>query len=194
LEVPKSTAKAHPDIGAPTAIALHSDRYHLVPYGHISADAHERRDHAQRRTIAEVVPRRGDSTCRHSRRKKGTRRATNGVGQRRWRPTDWLNVVVQFFSALTRRALRNGDFDSQHDLTDTITTRHNHTARPTQWRYDADADHARYLQRHPLNQHTPDGSMTTPGQDGTNAMLYWTPGGRGPRLPVGRAHHRLLWR
>lgn len=63
----------------------------------------------------------------------------------------WLNMVEQFFSTLTRRALRHGDIDSQADLEDKITTftiRHNQTAQPIAWRYDADADHARYLQRH----------------------------------------------
>jgi transposase len=65
----------------------------------------------------------------------------------------WLNMVEQFFSVLTHRALRNGDFTSQDDLDNKITVftiRHNETARPIDWRYDADADHARYLQHHPL--------------------------------------------
>jgi transposase len=69
----------------------------------------------------------------------------------------WLNMVEQFFSVLTRRALRTGEFTSQDDLEDKITAstiRHNQTARPIDWRYDADADHARYLQRHPAPHNT----------------------------------------
>jgi transposase len=69
----------------------------------------------------------------------------------------WLNMVEQFFSVLTRRALRNGDFTSQDDLADKITVftiRHNQTARPIDRRYDADADHARHLQRHPTTHDT----------------------------------------
>ena len=53
---------------------------------------------------------------------------------------------------LTRRLLRRGDFTSRHDLEDKITTftiRYNKTARPYKWSYDADAEHARYLERHP---------------------------------------------
>jgi transposase len=69
----------------------------------------------------------------------------------------WLNMIEQWFSALTRRALRGGDFASRDDLEAKITAftiRHNRTARPYRWRYDADADHARYLARHP-RQHEP---------------------------------------
>jgi transposase len=72
----------------------------------------------------------------------------------------WLNMIEQWFSALTRRALRGGDFASREDLEAKITAftvRHNRTARPYRWRYDADADHARYLTRHPQHQ--------TPAQD-----------------------------
>lgn len=64
----------------------------------------------------------------------------------------WLNMVEQWFSALTRRLLRRGDFTSRDDLEAQITTytiRYNRTARPYKWRYDADAEHARYLARHP---------------------------------------------
>ena len=63
----------------------------------------------------------------------------------------WLNMVEQWFGVLTRRVLRRGDFTSQDDLEAKITAftiRHNKTARPYKWNYDADADHARYLQRH----------------------------------------------
>ena len=63
----------------------------------------------------------------------------------------WLNMIEQWFSALTRRLLRRGDFSSRDDLEAQITAytvRYNRTARPYQWRYDADAEHAHYLQRH----------------------------------------------
>ena len=61
----------------------------------------------------------------------------------------WLNMIEQWFGVLTRRLLRRGDFASRDDLETKITAftiRHN---RPYKWSYDADAEHARYLQRHP---------------------------------------------
>jgi transposase len=64
----------------------------------------------------------------------------------------WLNMVEQWFSALTRRLLRHGDFASREDLEGQITAftiRYNRTARPYRWGYDADAEHAKYLVRHP---------------------------------------------
>lgn len=64
----------------------------------------------------------------------------------------WLNIIEQWFSVLTRRLLRRGDFTSREDLEAQITEftiRHNNTAQPYQWSYDADAEHARYLERHP---------------------------------------------
>ncbi|SCL27275.1 IS630 family transposase [Micromonospora inyonensis] len=67
----------------------------------------------------------------------------------------WLNMIEQWFSALTRRVLRGGDFTSRDDLEAKITAftiRYNRTARPYRWRYDADAEHARYLARHPQHQ------------------------------------------
>lgn len=63
----------------------------------------------------------------------------------------WLNMVEQWFSVLTRRILRRGEFTSRDDLETKITTftiRYNKTARPYRWSYDADAEHARYLARH----------------------------------------------
>jgi transposase len=63
----------------------------------------------------------------------------------------WLNMVEQWFGVLTRRLLRRGDFASRDDLEAKITAftiRHNKHARPYRWSYDADADHARYLERH----------------------------------------------
>jgi transposase len=64
----------------------------------------------------------------------------------------WLNIIEQWFSLLTRKLLRRGDFTSPEDLEAKITAftiRYNKKARPWKWTYDADADHARYLQRHP---------------------------------------------
>jgi len=66
----------------------------------------------------------------------------------------WLNMVEQWFGVLARRLLRRGDFASLDDLEAKITAftiRHNKHARPYRWSYDADADHARYLEchRHP---------------------------------------------
>lgn len=64
----------------------------------------------------------------------------------------WLNMIEQWFGVLTRRLLRRGDFTSRDDLEAKITAltiRHNKTARPYRRSYDAGADHARYLERHP---------------------------------------------
>ena len=57
---------------------------------------------------------------------------------------------------LARRVLRRGDFGSRDDLEAKITAftiRHNKNARPYKWSYDADAEHARYLERHPQPGH-----------------------------------------
>ncbi|WP_433411369.1 IS630 family transposase [Microtetraspora malaysiensis] len=62
----------------------------------------------------------------------------------------WLNMIEMWFSVLTRRLLRRGDFTSRENLMqqiDTFTIRHNATAQPYRWRYDARADHIRYLTR-----------------------------------------------
>jgi transposase len=66
--------------------------------------------------------------------------------------TSWLNMIEQWFGVLTRKLLRRGDFTSREDLETRITAftiRHNKRARPHKWSYDADAEHARYLERHP---------------------------------------------
>jgi transposase len=63
----------------------------------------------------------------------------------------WLNMVELWFSVLTRRLLRRGDFLSPEDLENKITefaVRYNTTAKPFDWKYDARAEHARYLTRH----------------------------------------------
>src|ERR1017187_8614995 len=60
--------------------------------------------------------------------------------------------VEQWFSILTRKLIRRGDFTSRDDLETRITEftiGYNKTAHPWKWKYDADAEHARYLERHP---------------------------------------------
>ena len=52
----------------------------------------------------------------------------------------WLNMVEIFFSILTRRVLRRGDFASRQDLIDKILAfieTYNDTAKPFRWTYDA---------------------------------------------------------
>ncbi|MEU8267776.1 hypothetical protein AB0B89_11465 [Sphaerisporangium sp. NPDC049002] len=56
---------------------------------------------------------------------------------------------------LTRRLLRRGEFTSREDLMeqiDTFTIRHNASAQPYRWRYDAHANHVRYLTRRDQEQ------------------------------------------
>jgi len=58
-----------------------------------------------------------------------------------WTPphASWLNHVELFFSALTRRVLRHGDFSSRDDLIDKLESyviNHNVTAKPYRWTYD----------------------------------------------------------
>src|SRR6266567_1652728 len=70
----------------------------------------------------------------------------------------WLNMIEQWSGVLTRRLLRRGDFASLDDLDAKITAftiRHNKNARPYRWSYDADAEHARYLERHPESAPVP---------------------------------------
>ncbi|MCZ4604066.1 IS630 family transposase [Streptomyces sp. Lzd4kr] len=59
----------------------------------------------------------------------------------RWTPphASWLNQVELFFSALTRRVLRHGDFADRDDLIEkleTYVTGHNETAKPYRWTYE----------------------------------------------------------
>lgn len=52
----------------------------------------------------------------------------------------WLNIVELFFSILTRRMLRRGDFPSRDDLIVKILNfikAYNRTAKPFRWSYDA---------------------------------------------------------
>ncbi|MDF3146438.1 MULTISPECIES: IS630 family transposase [unclassified Streptomyces] len=58
-----------------------------------------------------------------------------------WTPphASWINQVELFFSALTRRVLRYGDFASRDDLIEKMrryVITHNETARPYRWTYD----------------------------------------------------------
>lgn len=52
----------------------------------------------------------------------------------------WLNQVEAFFSILSRKLLRRGEFDSRQDLVDKIMrfiADHDQTAKPFKWTYDA---------------------------------------------------------
>ena len=54
----------------------------------------------------------------------------------------WLNAVESFFSALTRRRLRRGDFASITDLQAAINryiAQHNDSSRPFVWTKSAEA-------------------------------------------------------
>ncbi|WP_331732845.1 IS630 family transposase [Streptomyces sp. NBC_01718] len=58
-----------------------------------------------------------------------------------WTPphASWLNQVELFFSVLTRRVLRHGDFSSRDDLIDKLESyviNRNETAKPYKWTYD----------------------------------------------------------
>ncbi|WP_262064326.1 IS630 family transposase [Streptomyces sp. STR69] len=51
----------------------------------------------------------------------------------------WLNQVELFFSALTRRVVRHGDFTSRDDLIEKLEAYvigHNETAKPYRWTYE----------------------------------------------------------
>ncbi|MFI9163385.1 IS630 family transposase [Kitasatospora aureofaciens] len=59
----------------------------------------------------------------------------------RWTPphASWLNQVELFFSALTRRVVRHGDFASRDDLIEKLEAYvigHNETAKPYRWTYE----------------------------------------------------------
>ncbi|MFF5306751.1 IS630 family transposase [Streptomyces sp. NPDC013161] len=59
----------------------------------------------------------------------------------RWTPphASWLNQVELFFSALTRRVVRHGDFTSRDDLIEKLEAYvigHNETAKPYPWTYE----------------------------------------------------------
>jgi hypothetical protein len=54
--------------------------------------------------------------------------------------TSWLNQVEAFFSILTRKVLRRGEFDSRDDLVArklAFIEHRNQTAQPFNWVYDA---------------------------------------------------------
>ncbi|MGW7343937.1 IS630 family transposase [Streptomyces sp. NPDC054854] len=51
----------------------------------------------------------------------------------------WLNRIELYFSAMTRRVLRHGDFSSRDDLIDELETYvigRNETAKPYRWAYN----------------------------------------------------------
>ncbi|MET7518238.1 IS630 family transposase [Streptomyces sp. NPDC005480] len=101
----------------------------------------------------------------------------------------WLNMVEQWFGALTRRLLRRGDFASRKDLEAQITAftiRHNRTARPYQWRYDADADHARHPR--PPQRSTPKPHDPHPPSPRRPPATAKGPATRGTRLFIAEVH------
>jgi hypothetical protein len=52
----------------------------------------------------------------------------------------WLNQVEAFFSILTRKLFRRGEFDSREDLVARMLgfiEHHGETAKPFKWVYDA---------------------------------------------------------
>lgn len=58
-----------------------------------------------------------------------------------WTPphASWLNQIELYFSAMTRRVIRHGDFSSRDDLIDKLETYvvgRNETAKPYKWTYD----------------------------------------------------------
>jgi hypothetical protein len=62
------------------------------------------------------------------------------LGVRASRRAYRLNIVEIFFSILTRRMLRRGEFTSRQDLADKILKFievYNRTAEPFRWSYDA---------------------------------------------------------
>jgi transposase len=64
----------------------------------------------------------------------------------------WLNMTEQWSGVLTRKLLRRGDFTSREDRGTRITAftiRRSKRARPCKRSYDADGEHARYLERRP---------------------------------------------
>ncbi|MEH6374732.1 IS630 family transposase [Streptomyces sp. KLMMK] len=82
-----------------------------------------------------------DNGSSHTARHTTTWLAAHPRWRVRWTPphASWLNQVELFFSALTRRVLRQGDFASRDDLIEKLeayTIGHNETARPYRWTYE----------------------------------------------------------
>jgi hypothetical protein len=97
----------------------------------------------------------------------------------------WLNIIEQWVGILTRKLLRRGDFASPQDLENQITEftiGYNETAHPWKWRYDTDAEHARYLERHPREDNRGSCRPADPHPAGSAAAEPAGVGGRGARL------------
>jgi transposase len=82
-----------------------------------------------------------DNGASHIARKTKAWLATHPRWHVHWTPphASWLNQVELFFSALTRRVLRHGDFSSRDDLIDKMdgyVIAHNETAKPYRWTYE----------------------------------------------------------
>ncbi|MEU4351794.1 IS630 family transposase [Streptomyces sp. NPDC023838] len=83
-----------------------------------------------------------DNGSSHTARHTKAWLATHPRWHVRWPPphASWLNQIELFFSAVTRRVLRRGDFASRDDLIDKLDVyviRHNENAKPYRWTYDA---------------------------------------------------------
>lgn len=103
----------------------------------------------------------------------------------------WLNMVDQWFSVLTRKLLRRGDFASQQDLEAQMTeftVNHNETAHPYKWKYDAGAGHARYLERHPERANLAQAARPPPAVRATRKGSVRGRTRASPRVP--RPRHR----
>jgi transposase len=84
----------------------------------------------------------------------------------------WLNMIEIFFSILTRRMLRRGDFASREDLIEKITTfikTYNRTAKPFRWTYDAKLLRAAYTPERLTRCCTSEASPRTAEVDGALA-------------------------
>jgi transposase len=83
-----------------------------------------------------------DNGASHTAKATGAWLAAHPRFQIHWTPkhASWLNQVELFFSTLTRRLLRRGDFTSRADLTDKIDQfvlhYDEHHAKPYRWTYD----------------------------------------------------------
>jgi transposase len=82
-----------------------------------------------------------DNGSSHAAKATRTWLATHPRWHVHWTPVhaSWLNQVELYFSALTRRVLRHGDFSSRDDLINKIETyviEKNATAKPYRWTYD----------------------------------------------------------
>ena len=133
----------HGTVSIIAALDVHSGQVHTQPIGRNNSD-----------TFIDVLTRLDQRTDPHltihlvldngsSHTSKATRRwlREHPRFQPHYTPAhaSWLDQAELFFSILTRRLLRRGEFTSQQDLTDQIkkfVTVYNRTAKPFRWTYD----------------------------------------------------------